>query len=63
MILKDLYISPRDIYSQRTNLEWAIIVVAKHRQVKGTVPTVLIALILSHWSDIFYYSITFEHSS
>ena len=48
---------------QRTNLEWAIIVVAKHEQVKGTVPTVLIALIPSHWSDILYYSITYQHSS
>ena len=48
--------------SQRTNLEWAIIVVTKHKQVKGTVSTILITLIQSHWSDIPYYGITYQHS-
>ena len=51
------------MFSQRTNHEWAIIVAAKHKQVKGTVPTVLIALIPSHWFDIFYYSIAYQQSS
>ena len=56
-------LSYSEMSSQRTILEWAIIVVTKHKQVKGTVPTVLIASIPSHWSDILNQSITYQHSS
>ena len=48
--------------SQRTNLEWAIIVVTKHKQVKGTVSTVLVTSIPSNQSDISYYGIAYHHS-
>ena len=39
-----------------------MIVVIKLKQVKGTVSTVLITLIPSHWSDLPYYCITYCHS-
>ena len=49
--------------SQGTNLEWAVIVVTKHKLVKVTVSTVLVTSIPSHWSDISYYGITYHHST
>ena len=48
--------------SQRKNLEWAVIVITKQKQVKGTVSTVLVTSIPSDWSDIHYYGIAYHHN-